>query len=140
MFAKTVLSNSVKQKIPNKTMYIDLNVTFSARSNEHVYVEDTKDIVLSLERLFNTKIGSVPFNRSYGSSLWNLLFENGGMEEYQIAMLLNQEIQAWEPRVTLSPADITIIKKIEHCYERQVIFRVPALNDTIGQIKSTITE
>lgn len=121
-------------------MYIDLNIKFSPYSNEYVYVEDVKDIVQSLERLFNTKIGSVPFNRSYGSSLWNLLFENEGLETYQIAMLIYQEIQMWEPRVSLSPADVSISKMDEHTYEIKVIFKVPSLNNTIGQITSTITE
>ena len=60
-------------------MYIDLNVSFASDSNEYIYVEDTKDIIKSLERLFNTRQGSVPFNRSYGSSLWSLLFRAGRM-------------------------------------------------------------
>lgn len=120
-------------------MYIDLNVSFAAGSNDFVYVEDTKDIVKSLERLFNTKIGSVPFNRSYGSSLWNLLFENG-LETYQIATLIYQEIQTFEPRVKLTPADVALIKKDEHTYEIEVLFSVPSLNDLTGQINTTITE
>lgn len=121
-------------------MYIDLNVSFAAGSNEFVYVEDTKDIVKSLQRLFNTKIGSVPFNRSYGSSLWNLLFETGTVDSYQIAMLIYQEIQTFEPRVKMSPADITIKQSDEHTYEIQAVFSVPSLNNLAGQIQSTITE
>lgn len=120
-------------------MYIDLNVSFAPRSNQLVYVEDTQDIAKSLERLFNTKIGSVPFNRSYGSSLWNLLFENG-LEIYQIATLMQQEIQTYEPRVKLSPADITLIKKDEYTYEINILFTVPSLNNLTGQVNTTITE
>lgn len=121
-------------------MYIDLNVNFYNRSDELAYVENTKAIVQSLTRLFNTRIGSVPFNRSYGSSLWNLLFENGELETYQISVLIFQEIQLWEPRVSLSPNDIQIIKMDEHTYEIQVVFRIPTLNNTVGKITSTITE
>lgn len=120
-------------------MYIDLNVSFAAGSNEFVYVEDTKDIVKSLQRLFNTKIGSVPFNRSYGSSVWNLLFENG-LENYQVSTLIYQEIQTFEPRVKLSPADVAIKKTDEHTYELDILFLVPSLNNLTGQITSTITE
>ena len=120
-------------------MYIDLNVTFAAGSNEFVYVEDTKDIAKSLDRLFNTRIGSVPFNRSYGSSLWNLLFENG-LETYQIATLIYQEIQTLEPRVKLTPANVSLEKIDEHTYQIEVLFTVPSLNNLTGQITSTITE
>lgn len=120
-------------------MYIDLNVSFVAGSNEFVYTEDTKDIAKSLERLFNTKIGSVPFNRSYGSSVWNLLFENG-LETYQIATLMSQEIQTFEPRVKLSPADIALIKKDEYTYEINILFSVPSLNNLTGQVNTTIVE
>lgn len=121
-------------------MYIDLNVSFANGSNEYVYLEDTKDIVKSLERLFNTRQGSVPFNRSYGSSLWNLLFENQDVQTYQIAMLIYQEIQVFEPRVKLSPSDITIFQSDEHSYEIEVIFKIPSLDNIIGKINSTITE
>lgn len=120
-------------------MYIDLNVSFAAGSNQFVYVEDTKAITQSLQRLFNTRIGSVPFNREYGSSLWSLLFENS-LDTYQISMLIYQEIQLYEPRVSLSPADITISKKDEHSYEVEATFIVPSLNGLTGQITSTITE
>lgn len=121
-------------------MYIDLNVSFSSTNSQYVYLEDTKDIIQSLDRLFNTKIGSVPFNRSYGSSLWNLLFENDDLETYQIAMLIYQEIQLWEPRIDLSPADIGVTKTDEHTYDIKAVFRIPELNNIIGQITSTITE
>ncbi len=121
-------------------MYIDLNVSFSSDSNEYLYVEDTKDIIKSLERLFNTRQGSVPFNRSYGSSLWSLLFENQNIQTYQIAMLIYQEIQAFEPRVKLTPADIEISQSDEHSYEIEVLFRIPSLNNIVGKINSTITE
>ncbi len=121
-------------------MYIDLNVSFSSGSNEYVYVEDAKDIIKSLERFFNTRQGSVPFNRSYGSSLWTLLFENQDIQTYQIAMLIYQEIQAYEPRIKLSPADISVYQNGEHSFEVEAIFKVPSLDGVIGQVTSTITE
>ena len=121
-------------------MYIDLNVSFAIGSNEPVYVEDTKDIIKSLERLFHTRYGSVPFNRTYGSSLWNLLFENKNLEQYQIIMLLYQEIQSYEPRIKIRPADISIIEKNEHSYDIDVTFMVPSLNNLTGKIAATITE
>ena len=105
-----------------------------------MYVEDTKDIVKSLERLFSTRQGSVPFNRNYGSSLWNLLFENNDVETYQISMLIYQEIQMYEPRIKVSPSDVVIIQEDEHTYSIEVTFTVPKLNDISGQITTTITE
>lgn len=121
-------------------MYIDLNVSFASGSNESVYLTDTKDIIKSLERLFYTRKGTVPFNRNYGSSLWSLLFENSNMETYQIAMLIYQEIQDFEPRISLSPADVIIVKEDEHTFSVEATFRVPNLNNITGQITSTITE
>ena len=121
-------------------MYVDLNVSFASGTNEYVYTQDMQDIVKSLERLFNTRPGTVPFNRNYGSTVWNLLFENQNMETYQIEMLIYQEIQAYEPRIQLSPADITINALDEHSYDIECIFRVPSLNNVNGKITTIITE
>jgi len=121
-------------------MYADLNVIFTANSNEPICNEDTKSIVRSLDRLFNTRIGTVPFNRSYGSSLWNLLFDNNDLDTYQVEMLLYQEIQQFEPRVSIAPSSVTVTQKDEHCYEIGVVFTVPSLNNLTGQVTTTITE
>jgi len=121
-------------------MYVDLNVLFTDNSNEPVCTEDTRSIVQSLDRLFNTRIGSVPFNRSYGSSLWNLLFENENIETYQVEMLLFQEIQTWEPRVKISPSSVTVSRMDEHNYKIGVTFTVPELNNLTGQVTTTVTE
>lgn len=136
----TVLSISVKQNFPKNKMYVDLNVLFTDNSNEPVCTEDTRSIVQSLDRLFNTRIGSVPFNRSYGSSLWNLLFENENIETYQVEMLLFQEIQTWEPRVKISPSSVTVSRMDEHNYKIGVTFTVPELNNLTGQVTTTVTE
>lgn len=121
-------------------MYIDINVSFAAGTNEYAYVEDAQDIIKSLERLFSTRIGSVPFNRTYGSSLYNLLFENNNIETYQIAMLIYQEIQTFEPRIRLSPADVVIKELDEHTYEIEAKFIIPNLDNTVGQVTTTIAE
>lgn len=119
-------------------MYNDINVAYTHNSDP-AYVQGMSSIIQSLTRLFNTKIGSVPFNRSYGSSLWNLLFENDSLETYQIELLMYQEISQWEPRVSLNASNITINKIDEHTFSLNITFIVPELNNAVGSLTQQIT-
>lgn len=120
-------------------MYTDINARFP-EFNELAYTQDMQDIIGSLERLFSTRIGSVPFNRSYGTSLYSLLFENNNTETYQIEMLLLQDIQLFEPRIQLGYDDVSIKQVDEHTYSINVKFSVPALNYVRGTVSSIIKE
>ena len=119
--------------------YTDLNAFYTINSLP-AYLEDMKVIAQSLNRLFTTKIGSVPFNRGYGSSLWSLLFENNTLFLSEIEVLLFQDIESWEPRVSLSPNNVTITKIDEHSYSVNVIFIVPYLNNAEGRFTQQISE
>lgn len=120
-------------------MYTDLNASYTINA-QPAYLTDMDVIAQSLNRLFSTKKKSTPFNRSYGSRLWDLLFENTTLSLYQIEMLVYQDITDWEPRVTLNPNDITLERTDEHTYSITVIFRVPYLNDATGEYSQTISE
>ena len=81
----------------------DLNVDFT-QDNDGVILYDNKDIIQSLDRLFNTKKGSVPFNRNYGTSLHTLLFENENeINQVDIGLLLYRDLTIQEPRVYINP-------------------------------------
>jgi len=119
--------------------YTDLNAFYTINSLP-AYLEDMKVIAQSLNRLFTTKIGSVPFNRSYGSSLWSLLFENSTLFLSEIEVLLYQDIEKWEPRVSLRPNNITVIKTDEHSFSVNVVFTVPYLDNAEGNFTQQISE
>lgn len=92
--------------------YEDLNTKFVAYTNENLtdlspVVNEINSIKQGLERLLTTPKGHNPFNREYGSSLYDLLFENQ-TELASIQMFLYMDITQWEPRVNLSPGDIVI--------------------------------
>ena len=92
--------------------YEDLNTKFVAYTNENLtdlspVVNEINSIKQGLERLLTTRKGHNPFNREYGSSLYDLLFENQ-TELASIQMFLYMDITQWEPRVNLSPGDIVI--------------------------------
>lgn len=119
--------------------YTDINADYT-RNDSQAYVVDMEAIKQKLSRLFSTKIGSVPFNRSYGSSLWGLLFENGTqMEIYQIELLIYQDITMWVPEVSVAPGSVTITREDSNTYSLEVSFTVPSLNDASGSLKQIIS-
>ena len=119
--------------------YPDLNVYFSKTSNYPANISGINTIKQSLERLFTTGNGEVPFNREYGSSLKTLLFESNYSED-DIAVFLYQDICQFEPRVELNPNDITIVQEDLHTYSVYCNFLVPDLNDSISSISTIITD
>lgn len=122
------------------TTYSDLNTSYSP---DNIRTSPTSNnmeaIKRSLLRLFSTPIGSVPFNRGYGSHLYEMLFEND-LDLHDVRMFLYMDIQTWEPRVSLSPLDITLTRKDEHTYEVNCIFTVPSLNNQTSAISTSVSE
>ena len=108
--------------------YIDINSSYRLSNAESsAIVTDIKSICKDLERLFNIPKGSVPFNRAYGTSLRNLLFENN-LNPADVVVFLYQDITAFEPRVELNPSDIEIIQTDKNAYTVNCKFTVPSLN------------
>ena len=121
------------------TQYIDLNAEYTLNSSQ-AYAVDMGAIKQRLVRLFTTKIGSVPFNRGYGCSLYSLLFENGtGMDLYQVELLIYQDITTWMPEISITSKGIYISKISENAYQVDVSFTVPALNNEAGSLSQIIT-
>jgi phage baseplate assembly protein W len=120
-------------------MYKDINASYTLNSLP-AYLEDMNVIAQSISRLFSTKIGSTPFKRSFGSYLWNLLFENSTLDAYQIEMLIYQDISNWEPRIKINPNNVKLTKLDEHTYNINVTFIVPSLNNAVGQYSQQISE
>lgn len=120
-------------------LYSDINSGYK-RNTLDFQVTDMKDIILSLDRLFHTKPGDNPFNRDYGSSLHSLLFESSGnINLVDIKVLLTRDIERWEPRVQLSPLDISIDKLDDHTFNISCVFTVPTLNNTLGSLNTEIS-
>lgn len=95
----------------------DLNTDFT-QDNDGVILYNSKDIIQSLDRLFHTKKGSVPFNRYYGSNLYNLLFENDAdINQVDIGILLYRDITEQEPRVYINPYGIGLNKINNYTYQ-----------------------
>lgn len=120
--------------------YCDLNSAFKTNyANNKSTITDIEDVRKSLERLFMTGKGEVPFNREYGTNLKTLLFENN-VDASDIRMFLYMDIQTWEPRVSLNPADLSIEKVNEHMYVVYCNFTVPTLNNASGSLQTTLTD
>lgn len=108
--------------------YVDINTSYRLSNAEsQAIITDMKAICQDLERLFNTPKGSVPFNREYGTSLRNLLFENN-LNPADVTIFLYQDITLFEPRVELNPSDIQIIQTDKNAYTITCKFTVPSLN------------
>jgi phage baseplate assembly protein W len=120
--------------------YTDINFNYGNDSREVVVTELTA-IKYSLIRFLKTPIGSVPFNRTFGSSLHQLLFESSaGLDFTDIKVLLYNEIIEWEPRIELNPLDISVSQTDVHTYTLTCSFTVPSLSDQVSSLTTTITE
>lgn len=121
------------------TVYLDLNTEYTPKNfKTSPTIDNMEDIKASLLRLFMTPVGSVPFNRNYGSHLYELLFENN-ISLYDVRMFLYNDIQTFEPRIQLSPMDIYIEQTDEHTYAITCQFVVPALNDA-SSVSTSISD
>ena len=92
-----------------------------------------------MERFLNTPKGHNPFDRDYGCSLYDLLFKTN-VSSHDIQMLLYMDITNYEPRVSLSPGDIKIIKLDNNTYEVNCNFKVPQYNNIITNVSTTIAK
>ena len=82
-------------------VYQDINSNFKSTSTTLV-LSDEEVINQALNTLFSTPKGSRMFNREYGSSLENFLFE--GMTpalQDALSMIVFDEVKRFEPRVVL---------------------------------------
>jgi phage baseplate assembly protein W len=105
----------------------DLNIDFTL-DNDPVIIENNKDLIQSLNRLFATKKGSVPFNRNYGTDLYNLLFENETeINQVDIGLIIYRDITAQEPRVYINPYGVGL-KRLDN-YTYSITLNV-YINDT----------
>lgn len=121
------------------TTYTDLNDDYLMSANEtDVIITDIQNVKDSLMRLFMTGKGEVPFNREYGTTLKTLLFEIA-LDPSDIANYLYMDITTWEPRVTLNPADIDIIKIDNNTYKVICTFTVIGVNGNPQTISTLIT-
>ena len=115
--------------------YVDINKNFTDRNNtDKATVADLEDIKQSLLRLFSTPKGSVPFNRNYGPTLRSLLFEND-IDASDVAMFLYMDITDFEPRVQLSPYNISITQIDRNTYSIECTFTVPSINAKAESVK-----
>ena len=120
--------------------YTDINFNYGNDSRE-VAITDLTAIKYSLIRFLKTPIGSVPFNRTFGCSLRQILFESSaGLDFTDIKVLLYNEIIEWEPRLELNPLDIDISQSDIHTYTVTCSFTVPSLTDQVMSLTTTITE
>ena len=104
--------------------YNDLNTKFKNTYNEvDVTVSDIASVRRGLERLLNTPKGHNPFNREYGCSLYNLLFENN-LDTSTVQTFLYMDITNWEPRIDLGLSDILIEKIDNNTYQVTCNFRL----------------
>lgn len=120
--------------------YTDLNASYTPRNTKtSPTAKNMEDIKRSLLRLFTTPKGSVPFNRNYGSGLYEMLFENE-LNLHDVRMFLYLDIQNYEPRVSLSPMDISIERLDNHTYQVECNFTVPSLGGASGNVSTSINE
>ena len=123
--------------------YEDLNTKFVAYTNENPnnlspVIYDINSIKQGLERLLTTPKGHNPFDREYGSSLYNLLFENVTSIS-NIQMFLYMDITSWEPRISIYPGDIQIEQLNLNTYTIACNFIISDYNVPVS-VNTTITK
>lgn len=117
--------------------YEDLNTSYlDSNSETDPTVANLNAVKKGLERLLNTPKGHNPFNREYGSSLYNLLFENN-VAISDIQMFLYMDITNWEPRLDINPSDIQIVQIDHYTYKVTCTF---SLNGYVATISTLISK
>ena len=122
--------------------YEDLNTKFVTYTNQNPtdlspIVSGIDSIKQGLERLFRTPKGHNPFDREYGSNLYDLLFENTTSIS-DIQMFLYMDITNWEPRITISPVEIYVEQIDENTYGIACNFKVNGYEVPVS-MSTTIT-
>lgn len=121
-------------------VYTDLNPLFKESNNQDAATSfDIESIKNALLRFLQTPIGSVPFNRAYGSSLYSLLFQSN-VDINQIQMFLYMDITSFEPRISIQPGSIELMKIDNNTYKVTCSFTVPLLNNQSGSITTTVSK
>ena len=123
--------------------YEDLNTQFTGdltTGNIEAYpvLNGIYSVKQGLQRLLSTPKGSNPFNRNYGSSVYDLLFENMASIS-TVQMLLYMDITNWEPRISINPGDINIRTIDANTYEISCDF-IMKQYDIPATIKTTLTK
>lgn len=114
--------------------YTDLNTKFKNTINEtSVIVSDISSVKIGLERLLTTPKGHNPFNREYGSSLYDLLFETN-VDIATIQMFLYMDITNWEPRIKITPNTISVRKLDNNTYQIACNFEYNNISSTASAI------
>ena len=114
--------------------YADLNTKYNVNTNDDPIVIDLQSVRIGLERLLQTPKGHNPFNREYGSSLYNMLFENN-TDIAAIKMFLYMDITNWEPRLSINPNEISIEKLDNNTYKVNCAF---VLNNIASGISTIV--
>lgn len=108
----------------------DLNIDFT-QDNDGAILYDSKDIMQSLDRLFRTKKGSVPFNRHFGTNLYNLLFESDNdINQVDVGLILYRDLTAQEPRVYINPYGVGLTKINNYSYKIDLNVYINGTNES----------
>ena len=113
--------------------YTDLNTKYNISANSDPIVIDTQSVRIGLERLLQTPKGHNPFNREYGSTLYDLLFENN-VDFATVKMFLYMDITNWEPRISLNPNEIMVEKLDNNTYKVTCTFMINNITTGISTI------
>lgn len=114
--------------------YEDLNSKYFSSNlaeNQVPTVANIKSVKEGLERLLTTPKGHNPFNREYGSSLYDLLFNNN-LSSADVQMFLYMDITDWEPRLEISPSDIVVQKIDNNTYRVNCSFGLNGYTSTVS--------
>lgn len=114
--------------------YEDLNSKYFDSNLPENQMPTTANVVSvkkGLERLLTTPKGHNPFNREYGSSLYDLLFNNN-ISTSDIQMFLYMDITDWEPRLEISPSDISVEKIDNNTYKVDCNFGLNGYNSSVS--------
>jgi phage baseplate assembly protein W len=120
--------------------YSDINSKYEIDNGQRAILENAKDVISSLDRLLNTRKGSVPFNREYGCSIHNMIFENKNPNiASAMELSLYDDITTQEPRVVISNSSIKVdINTADNIVTVQVYVIMPQFNNYTDVVETTI--
>lgn len=105
------------------------------------YFQQTFDSVAqakaSLTNLLNTRIGERPMNPTFGSKIYNFIFEQE-VDESMVQAIIEEEVALWIPSITVQDVEISTTTQDIDNYTMNIEVDFIA-NNTTGSVTVTAT-
>lgn len=131
-------------KLINPSMATPIGITLPIQGGNSGYFAQSFDTLTQVKtniiNLLNTRQGERRFQPTFGTRLWNLLFEqNVDTLKDQAINIVNEDIASWIPNVTVVDITADLLKSDEVTSNRDIYMLRIAVSFMVNMTKQTDT-